>query len=83
MTIVYKASVRGDLARIDPVQRQRIRAGIERGLRSDGHDGEALRGPFAGLYRLRVGAYRVIYARVNTDYLVLRIAHRRNVYRRR
>ena len=45
-------------------------------------EGEPLTGEFAGLYRLRVGDYRVIYARTEKGYLVLRIGHRREVYRR-
>ena len=42
----------------------------------------ALRGEFQGLYRLRVGDYRVIYARTDEGYLVLRLGHRREVYRK-
>ena len=41
----------------------------------------ALRGRFAGLRRYRVGDYRIIYAMLGDDVLVLRIAHRRDVYR--
>ncbi|MDO8530690.1 MAG: type II toxin-antitoxin system RelE/ParE family toxin [Dehalococcoidia bacterium] len=54
---------------------------LESALASEGHAGEALKGDFAGLFRLRVGDYRVIYARTNEGYLVLRIGHRREVYR--
>ncbi|MBI4447235.1 MAG: type II toxin-antitoxin system RelE/ParE family toxin [Acidobacteria bacterium] len=39
-----------------------------------------MKGDFAGLFRLRVGDYRVIYARTDEGYLVLRIGHRRDVY---
>lgn len=50
---------------------------IERALAAEGRGGEALSGDFAGLFRLRVGDLRVIYARTDEGYLVLRIAHRR------
>ncbi|MBI2461001.1 MAG: type II toxin-antitoxin system RelE/ParE family toxin, partial [Candidatus Rokubacteria bacterium] len=48
----------------------------------EGHQGDPLSGEFAGLYRLRVRDYRVIYARTDEGYLVLRIGHRRDVYRK-
>jgi len=83
MVIAYKASVQKDLRRLDSRQALRVLAAIERALRTEGHGGEALSGPFAGLFKLRVGDYRVIYARTEDGYLVLRIAHRGEVYRER
>ena len=83
MTIEYKASVQKDLKGLPSARALRIVAAIERALSVGGRGGEALSGPFAGLFRLRVGEYRVIYARADTGYLVLRIAHRREAYRRR
>ena len=81
MVIEYKASVQKDLRRLDSKQALRVLATIERALRTHGRGGEASSGPFAGLFKLRVGDYRVIYARTETGYLVLRVAHRREVYR--
>ncbi len=83
MTIEYKASVQKDLRRLDSKQALRVLAGIERALKVQGRGGEALSGPFAGLFKLRVGDYRVIHARTESGYLVLRIAHRREAYRER
>jgi mRNA-degrading endonuclease RelE of RelBE toxin-antitoxin system len=42
--------------------------------------GEPLGGEFKGLYKLRIGEYRVIYAKINETLLVLRIRHRSKVY---
>jgi len=41
-----------------------------------------LKGKYKGLYRLRVGNYRVIYKRDNDKLviLVIRIGHRRDIY---
>jgi len=83
MVIVYKASVQKDLRSLDSRQALRVLTAIERALKTEGHGGEALSGPLAGLFKLRVGAYRVIYARTEDGYLVLRIAHRREMYRGR
>jgi mRNA-degrading endonuclease RelE of RelBE toxin-antitoxin system len=83
MVIEYKASVQKDLRRLDSKQALRVLAAIERALKTEGDGGDALSGAFAGLFKLRVGDSRVIYARTDTGYLVLRIAHRREVYRER
>ncbi len=56
-------------------------ATIEHALAEGGREGEALKGEFAGLFKLRVGDYRVIYSRTEDGYLVLRIRHRRDAYR--
>lgn len=81
--IEYKASVERDLRRLDQKAAERVLRKVEQALASEGHQGDALSGEFAGLFRLRVGDYRVIYARTDEGYLVLRIGHRRDVYRRR
>ncbi len=80
--IEYKASVAGDLDRLDPAVALRVLTKIEKTLGSTGRTGEPLTGDFAGLFRLRVGDYRVIYARADEGYVVLRIGHRREVYRK-
>ncbi len=81
-SVEYKASVSGDLDRLDPQVALRILKKIQRALVEDGGSGEPLAGEFAGLFKLRVGDDRVIYARMTKGYLVLRIGHRGNVYRK-
>jgi mRNA interferase RelE/StbE len=46
---------------------------------------EALTGEFRGLFKLRIGDYRVIYAVDVTGYLIIvhLIGHRRSIYARR
>ena len=80
--VEYKASVARDLRRLGRAEALRVQERIEKALLSGGRQGEALGGEFHGLYRLRVGDYRAIYARTDEGYLVLRIGHRREVYRR-
>ncbi len=79
--IEYKASVAGDLRRLDRAAAEKVLREIERRLGDPARGGSPLSGEFAGLWRLRVGDYRVIYARHAAGFLVLRIAHRREVYR--
>ena len=80
--IEYKASVEKDLRRLGRPASTLVLKRLETALVERGIEGEPLMGEFAGLYRLRVGDYRVIYARTEKGYLVLRIGHRREVYRR-
>lgn len=82
-TIEYKSSVADDLRSLEPSLARRILNKIEHALREEGRSGKALTGEFAGLYRLRVKDYRVIYARTTTGYLVLRVGRRQDVYERR
>ncbi|MBI2525409.1 MAG: type II toxin-antitoxin system RelE/ParE family toxin [Candidatus Rokubacteria bacterium] len=78
--IEYKASVAKDLRKLDRAEAIGAVSRLERVLAAEGLRGEALSGEFAG--RLRIGDLRVIYARTDEGYLVLRIGHRRDVYRR-
>ena len=80
--IECKASVAKDLQKFDRASATRVLAKIEKTLASGAMGAQALSGDFAGLYRLRVGDYRVIYARTDESYLVLRIGHRSDVYRK-
>jgi mRNA interferase RelE/StbE len=80
--VEYKASVESDLRRIDAAAALRILRKVEKTLTAEGHEGEALSAEFAGLYRFRVGDDRVIYAGTEPGFLVLRIAHRKDVYRK-
>jgi len=80
--IEYKASVARDLRKLDRVGAIRVVNRLERVVAGEGFRGEALSGEFAGLFRLRIGAFRVIYARTDEGYLVLRIGHRSDVSRR-
>lgn len=41
-----------------------------------------LKGPFAGLRKYRIGDYRVIYVILGEDIVILRIGHRREVYKK-
>jgi mRNA interferase RelE/StbE len=79
--VVYKASVEKDLKKIDKSEAKKILNRIEGDLAKDFDKGVALSGTFQGLYRYRIGDYRIIYAKTVDGILVLRIGHRRNVYR--
>ena len=86
-TIVYLASVRKDIRRIDPVVRPRIRSFLEErvaSLEDPRSLGEALKGSELGAFwKFRVGDYRIICSLEDAvlTVLVVRIGNRRDVYR--
>jgi len=79
--ITYKASLESDLKKLDKAEAGRILNKIEGDLAQNPDKGEPLKGIFQGLYRYRVGDYRIIYTKTVEGVLVLRIGHRKDVYK--
>lgn len=79
--VVYKRSVHRDLKKLSRTEARRILDQIEQGLIRNPKSHPVLKGPFAGLRKFRVGDYRIIYALLGNDILILRIGPRRDVYR--
>jgi mRNA interferase RelE/StbE len=80
--IVYKRSVERDLKKLSKAEARRVLNQIEEELPKKADTYPVLKGPFAGLRRYRVGDYRVIYAILGDEVVVLRIGHRKEVYRK-
>ena len=80
-SIIYKRSVRRDLKRLDRAKVRLLLDRIEKELSRNPAVHPSLKGEFAGLRRRRVGDYRVIFAVLHGDVLVLRIAHRKQACR--
>jgi mRNA interferase RelE/StbE len=81
-SIRIKQSAAKALEKVAREDRLRIIAAIDQ-LKTNPAAGGVLKGEFSGLRRIRIGNYRVIYE-VHDDelvVLVIRIGHRRNVYR--
>jgi mRNA interferase RelE/StbE len=80
--ITFKNTVSKDLKRIDKNKAEDILDKIETDLTINAKKYPALKGKFAGLRKYRVGDYRVIYSIINENtVLILRIAHRKEVYK--
>jgi mRNA interferase RelE/StbE len=80
--IVYKKSVQRDLKKLPKAKADRILNDIEQELSKNADTYPILKGQFTGLRKFRIGDYRVIYAILGDDCLVLRIGHRKEVYKR-
>jgi mRNA interferase RelE/StbE len=80
--IEYKSSVSHDLRRLDKNIAKRILKDLEGALTADPDVGVPLSGQFNGLFKLRVGEYRIIYSKTVSGVLILRVGHRGTVYDR-
>lgn len=82
-SIRIRESAAKELRRVSKPDRARIVAAIDR-LTETPRLGAALKGGLRGLRRLRVGDYRVVYEVRDDELIVLvvRVAHRRDAYRR-
>jgi len=80
--IVYKKSVSRDLKKLTKAEATRILNQIEKELSKNPESYPALKGKFAGLRKFRIGDYRIIYAILEYDVIILRIGHRKEVYRK-
>jgi mRNA interferase RelE/StbE len=81
--ITFKKSVWKDLKRISKQNAKRILDKIDIELKKHPDRYPALTGQFAGLRKCRIGDYRIIFAIMDTDVLILRIQNRKDVYRKR
>ena len=79
--IVYKKSVHRDLKKLSKAEAKRILDLIEKELIKQPESNPVLKGPFVGLRKYRAGDYRVIYALLGLDILILRIGNRKDVYK--
>lgn len=80
-SVTFKSSVARDLKKLSKADARRVLDQIDKDLVKNPTDYPALKGEFAGLRKYRVGEYRVIFAVVDRDVLILRIGHRKDVYR--
>ncbi len=79
--VVYKKSIHRDLKKLSKAEARRVIEQLEKDLSKKAETYPVLKGQFAGLRKYRVGDYRVIYVIIEKDVLVLRIGHRRDVYK--
>lgn len=80
--VEYANSVAKDLKKLPREIQKKALEIVEVVLSKDPRIGKPLKGPYKGLWKYRVGDYRIIYS-IESDRLVifvLRIRHRKNVY---
>jgi mRNA interferase RelE/StbE len=80
--ITFKSSVSRDLKKLEKKEARRILDQIEHQLSRQPESFPELKGKFAGLRKMRLGDYRVIFTILEGHVLVLRIGHRKEVYKK-
>ena len=80
--IVYKKSVHRDLKKLDKNEASNLLDQIENDLSGHPASFPVLKGKFSGLRKYRVGDYRAIYAILEEDVVILRIGHRKEIYKK-
>jgi len=78
--ISFKTSAQKDLKKIDHQHRKKIALDIIAKLSSNPYAGKKLQGRYSGLYRLRVGNYRIRYSILKNEIAVIRVGHRQGAY---
>ena len=80
-SIIYGDRIPHDLSRLGKAEVRRVLGRIEKDLTVKADSCPVLKGKWAGLRKYRVGDYRVVFAIVKNEVRVVRIGHRRDVYR--
>lgn len=81
LNLVYtKSSVR-DLKKLDSVVKKKLKKKIEIYSKSPKKYARSLIHSRIGTYRWRVGNYRIVFDIIGKDIVILRIRHRREVYK--
>lgn len=81
--IIYHPDVvKNDIPRLPKTMKRRVRTAIGNRLVSEPESyGKPLRHSLQSLWSLRVGDYRVIYRIQGDEVVILKIGHRRDVYK--
>ena len=82
MKIVFKKPVIKELKRLGATESLRLALAIAEEISDQPQRHKPLTGQLAGLRRLRVGDYRIVFAILNSPerVVVLRVGHRKDVY---
>ena len=81
--LVYTNLACRDIDKLDYSVKARLKNALERLTLDPRHNIEALRNSPLGSYRMRLGNYRVIFDIEGQDFVILRVGHRREIYRGR
>ena len=80
--LVYTHRAVKDVKRLNKNVKKRIAATLLRFKEDPFCYAEKLTNPVLGTYRFRIGDYRVIFDVVADEIVILRIGHRRDIYKR-
>lgn len=79
--LVYTPRAARDIAKLDQATQERIKKTLERYKEAPFDHARKMVDPALGSYRFRIGDYRVIFDIEDNRIVVLRVGHRREIYR--
>ena len=79
--LVYTRRAEKDIEKLEPRVKDRIGKTLLRYTEDPLRFAEKLSDPIIGGYRFRIGDYRVIFDIQGNEIVVLRVGHRREIYR--
>lgn len=79
--LIYTKSAVDDIYKLDIVAKKRIKKKLEEYVENPLHFAKRLVHSAIGQYRWRVGNYRVVFDIVDKTIIVLKIGHRREIYK--
>lgn len=84
MEILFSDRARKEWSRLERSVQNQLRKKIEFYLQSEEplKFAERLQGPSLGEYRFRIGDYRIIFDFGGNEILVLRVGHRKDIYKK-
>lgn len=80
--VVYTKTAAEDIRKLDPVAKKRIKNKIEIYLQSPLTYAKKLTDLKIGTYRWRAGNYRIVFDIDGKNIVILRVGHRREIYRK-
>lgn len=80
--LLYTGRAERDIKKLDPFIKRQIGKAILRLKNNPVEHSEKLTDPKIGTYRFRVGDYRVIFDIDENNIVILRVGHRKEIYRR-
>ena len=82
-SLVYTRRAERDIKKLEPKAKVRIGEALLRYSEEPLRFAEKLSDPILGEYRFRIGDYRVIFDIQEDEIIILRVGHRREIYKRR
>nr|VFJ50443.1 MAG: mRNA interferase RelE/StbE [Candidatus Kentron sp. DK]VFJ65147.1 MAG: mRNA interferase RelE/StbE [Candidatus Kentron sp. DK] len=81
MKFLYTAHATKDIRRLPPDVKQRLKTTLERYRKDPLRYSRKIVDSELGSYRFRVGDYRVVFDIQDNAIVILRVGHRRDIYR--
>ena len=79
--LLYTKRAARDISKLDQTAKERIRGTLECYAQSPFDYAKKMVDPALGTYRFRIGEYRIIFDVEGNKIVVLRVGHRREIYR--